>query len=104
MVLKKQLQVDVVFIYLGMMQKQSVLYFVLFIILNMLLCQVTYKQTMQQRVWSNIQRQVKEITTGRGFLGLYPVYEEEIFLLSHILQIFVVMLDVEFIVLLFCFM
>jgi len=32
------------------------------------------------------------------------VRAEEIFLLSHILQIFVVMLDVEFIVLLFCFM
>lgn len=41
---------------------------------------------------------MKEITPG-----LYPVQGEEIFLLSHILQIFVVMLDVEFIVLLFCF-
>jgi len=47
---------------------------------------------------------VKAITTGRGFLGLYPVQAEEIFLLSHILQILVVMLEVEFIVLLFCFM
>jgi len=47
---------------------------------------------------------VKEITTGRGFLGLYPVQAEEIYLLSHIFQIFVLMLDVEFIVLLFCFM
>lgn len=51
-----------------------------------------------------VQRQVKEITTRRGFPGLYPVKAEEIFLLSHILQIFVVMLDVEFIVLFFCFM
>jgi hypothetical protein len=48
MVLKKQLQVNVVFIYSGMMQKQSVSYFVLFIILKMLQCQVTYKQTMRQ--------------------------------------------------------
>lgn len=47
---------------------------------------------------------MKEITTGRGFPGLYPVQVEEIFLLSRILQIFVVMLDVEFIVLLFYFM
>jgi hypothetical protein len=47
---------------------------------------------------------VKKVTTGRGFPGLYPVQAEEIFLLLHILQIFVVMLDVEFIVLLFCCM
>jgi hypothetical protein len=45
---------------------------------------------------------MKEIKSTRGFPG-FTQHRWKEYLLSHILQIFVVMLGVEFVVLLFCF-